>query len=228
MSEQKHGEAELFTGKATDATDSSEDAVSTTSDTESKKTTKGTEESKQDLEPAELKRQQVKEGALRKIKLGEKKLEDYADQEWLQKELVKDLDAEQKASSVLEEAKAREIAREIAKEEMAKERELAEFEAKKAQLNSVGTTKSQRAIISTEFDRLKSKLGNKEALDIAIQLAGIDLDDMSRARQAMRVPTLGDKVVESDDSQEVMNLHKMSQKQIRELAQKKSRTYRGR
>jgi len=225
MSDQKHGEDELFTSKATDATDSREDSASTTDNAE-RKATKSTEESNQDLDTAEKKQLEIKEGALKKIMLGEKTLDDYDSQPWLKKVLAEELEAEKKATIALDDVKTREMARKIAQEELARERERNEFEYLKGQLNAAETTKAQRATIEAEFTRLKGKLGAKDALQTAIRLASVDLEGISMARRATSVPVLGDKVAEDDATQKVMNLQSLPQSEINKLARSKSRMYR--
>jgi len=227
MSDQKHGQDELFTSKATDADDSSEDAVSNTYESEQKPVSKD-EENKQGLEPAEKARDEFKNAAIRDIKSGVKTLGDYADKPWLQQLVSQDLAAEKKEQTTLAEDKAREIAREMAREEMAIERTAVKFDTLKEQLNAAGTTKAQRAEIKSQFDRFKVKLGSHDALQTAIKLAGVDLDDMSYARRATSVPTLGGGVTETNEERKVMDLHKLSHKQVQELAKSKSKSYRGR
>jgi len=231
MSDKKHGEDELFDTTATDATDSSEDTVSTTDKAEPE-ATESSEENTLNLEPADEVREKQKTAWLKKIKTGDATIEELkTKQPWLAELVSNELKAEEKAQKALEASKVTELAKEIAQREttaaMARAEEANNFKATKEKLNSVGTTKAQRATIKTEYDNLKEKLGSSAALEVAIRLSGVNLDDMSARRKATSVPTLGDATEEMDDpSKQVMDQASLSPDALQKLVKSKSKNYR--
>jgi len=233
MSEQKHSEDELFDSPAIDANDSSEDAASTIQKDEPKEPSKKDEESELILDPADEVRERSKQEWLKKIKVGDATIEDLkAKQPWLAELVSKELKAEKEAHEAIKAEKITDLAKKIAKEEttaaLSQMQEKQKFDTLKAQLNAAGTTQAQRKVIEAEFNHLKGKLGAHDALDTAIKVAGVGLDDMSSRRKATAVPTLGGAVAEDDDlSKKVMNSTNYSQSEIQELARSKSKMYQG-
>jgi len=229
MSDNKHGKDELFTTKATDADDSGTDTASTTEKDEPAKATGSDEESK-DLSPADKAKDDFKKAAIRDIKAGTKTLDDYEDKPWLKEIISRDLEAEEKARKNSEAKKEAKREAELETRIQAKLEARQQFDGLKATLNKADTTKAQRELITAKFKELSPKLGDYDALEIAMGLAGVEYDESAQARKSMRVPNLGSENVKEMDNYEkkVLNHQNLSQEEIQKLAIAKSRGMKGR
>ncbi len=182
----------------TDGSESSTDAASTT-ETENEDLDLS-EESKTDNKPVaqgEIQRGKMVNAATLKVMNGELDLENLpSKQKWMKPLIEQQLGLNQEVSKVSVNAN------QIVKDELAKEREAQRFTDTRAQLQAVSLTKEQKTQLQAEYkDLLSSGLSPAKALDKAIKIAQIELnDDNSVLRQRMQIPKPGDRVVKSTQS----------------------------
>lgn len=118
-----------------------------------------------------------------KIDRGEATLEDLPPaQKWM----------EGKLKPKQPEVDPKELARQAALEVMKEQQEKSSFESLKSQVRSLSLTKSQAQNVEDSFASLTKKgLSRLDALETAIQIAGVDLTGVEEMRRKMRKPVPG-------------------------------------
>lgn len=138
-----------------------------------------------------------KQGLLKKIKAGELTLEDVKSKKdiaWLASDLEKALNTDKPVAKISEEdikAEARAIAQEEAKKVLQQEREDAKFSSMKEQYLSLGLNASEMNAVNADFQDMKDKLGRVKAMEVALKMHNITLDEAALNRRAMAIDLSG-------------------------------------
>lgn len=217
----KHADDELFDDSAEESTDMRSDDVKHQNDASTNTLNLDDEEVEESSETPEAKsekmRQQQVNAWVRKVESGEATLDDLSErQQWLVP-LVKE-----KLGS--KESLKKEDLRELAREEIARVRQEAEEDAKFSELRNtlqdLSLTRQQREVLEAKFKSLKPKLGKLEALQLAIEVSGVDLEDTVVYRRAMSTPRVGNGVKTSGENWESVDPNSMSSDKRYEMVQK--------
>ena len=218
MSTTKQDGAELFDSPASDDSDGVNDSASTSEETESTKSSSQAEESQASKDERE---KQIK-AHMRKLEDGKSTLAEIEEkQPWIAEEIRKRLKKEEEPKVDIEA-----LVEEKLEAKLRAEREREKFLALKKRLNEVSTTKEQRAKVAEKFESLKDKLGEYEALQLAAEVADVDLGDHLLRRQDMQVPKVGSGSQDPESLQaKILNQANLSQDEVRELALKRSKRF---
>lgn len=183
MSETTHAEGEqLFDTTSDEVVKDGAKDTEGVGDKKPKETPEDELEQKKGLEletdktPKEEAKLKLLSSVQRKIDEGETTLEDLKPAQAWMKDYLKPPKAEYKAT-----------AREAAQEVIQEEREKAQYVKLLDTLEKVATN-DQKEVITKKYNHYRKKLTDYEALELATQLVGVDLEGKDKKARAMRIP----------------------------------------
>lgn len=203
MNDVKHDGDDLFEFDSDEQADNGIDQTDVSIEASTNEDELFTEESTSDNQrsAAEIKREEMIESTVLKLRLGETTLKEVASkQRWLAQEASKRMNKEEKQT-------APEVDSELIKRLVREEAEKANKEQSEKQhvknvvdvIAKLSLPKNTLKALNETYKAYRDKLGDREAIDLAVQLHGVDLDNIKGKREEFGIFQTGGSVKEHDD-----------------------------